>query len=164
MEEKNPNLIKCCELTNKTIELFNDKFLYKHNTDSRRDIFVYWNFLELNEIRCADCKEKWDQHYEKAEAHRCLPDTSRQIGLATPLYCPPYRVLDSVWLDFRQVPAQGLWYQAKIRAARPAKSRAIDVLSCASRAVHKETLTNGCLYLDTGIGRSWGRAAWSFAR
>jgi hypothetical protein len=65
MEEKKPNLIKCCELTNKTIELFNDKFLYKHNTDSRNDIFVYWNFLGLNERRCADCKEKWDQEWNK---------------------------------------------------------------------------------------------------
>jgi hypothetical protein len=67
MEAKKSNLIKCCELTDKTIELFNDTFLYKNNTNIRRDVFVYWSFVGLNEKKCADCKEKWNKEWNRLQ-------------------------------------------------------------------------------------------------
>ena len=40
--------------------------LYK-NTDSRHDVFVYWNFVGLNEKRCADCNEKWNKEWNRLQ-------------------------------------------------------------------------------------------------
>jgi hypothetical protein len=65
MEEKNPNLIKCCELTDKTIELFNDKFSLYQSTKSRHDIFAYQKLVGLFEKWCIDCQKKWDKEYDR---------------------------------------------------------------------------------------------------
>ncbi|MCE8164131.1 MAG: hypothetical protein I3274_08090 [Candidatus Moeniiplasma glomeromycotorum] len=67
MTEKKSNLLNCCELTDKTIEIFNEKYIYKHNTYARHDIFVYWSYLGLNKKRCSDCQKKWDKEWEKLQ-------------------------------------------------------------------------------------------------
>lgn len=63
MEEKKPNLIKCCELTEKTCGLFQkEPFL---GTKTRHAIFSYWKFSDLTEKVCANCQEKWQQEWKR---------------------------------------------------------------------------------------------------
>ena len=64
MEEKKSNLIKCCELTDKTIELFNKNIFYQY-TLNRNDIFYYWRQVGLREITCVDCEKKLDEEYDR---------------------------------------------------------------------------------------------------
>ena len=63
MGEKKPSLIKCCELTNKTCELFQtEPFL---GIKTRHTIFSYWKFSNLTEKVCTNCQEKWQREWKR---------------------------------------------------------------------------------------------------
>ncbi|MEG7978701.1 MAG: hypothetical protein NY202_02050 [Mollicutes bacterium UO1] len=82
-------------MTNKTIEIFNDKISPYQSTKSRHDIFVYQRFTGLSRRICNDCQKQWDEEYKKlareqkaeeAEKEKKHQEESEKRGIINCLY------------------------------------------------------------------------------